>query len=126
MQRGSRFPGGFLQGELKGGPYSVQGGYVFKGSKLCVPRGPWRKLLVREVHGGALSGHFDLNKTIDILKEHLYWPKIGGDVHKVITAYSICRKAKSQFLQGLYTWLPVPLQPWDDVSMDFIVALLRT
>ena len=61
-----------LQGELKGGPYSVQGGYVFRGNKLCVPRGPWRELLVREAHGGALAGHFGLNKTIDILKEHLY------------------------------------------------------
>jgi len=30
----------FLQGELKGGPYSIQGGYLFKGNKLCIPRGP--------------------------------------------------------------------------------------
>jgi len=29
-------------------------------------------------HGGALTGHFSLNKTIDILKEHFYWPKVGG------------------------------------------------
>jgi len=84
---------------------------VFKGNKLCVPWGPWRELLVREAHGGALASHFGLNKTINILKEHFYWPKIGEDVHKVITACSICHKAKSEFHQGLYTPLSVPLQP---------------
>ena len=33
---------------------------------------------------------------------------------------------KGQFHQGLYTPLLVPIQPWDDVSMDFIVALSVT
>ena len=37
---------GVILGELKGGPYFVQGGYVFRGNKLCVPQGPWRELLV--------------------------------------------------------------------------------
>ena len=70
---------------------------MFKGNKLCVPRGPWRELLVQEAHGGALAGHFGLSKTVDILEEHFHWPKMGGDVHKVITACSIGQKAKSKF-----------------------------
>ena len=51
---------------------------------------------------------------------------MGGDVHKMILACSICHKAKSQFHQALYTPLPVPVHLWDDVRMDFIVALHRT
>jgi len=51
---------------------------------------------------------------------------MGGDIHKVITACSICHNAKSHFNQGLYTPLAVPVQHWDDASMDFIVALPRT
>jgi len=47
---------------------------------------------------------------------------MGGDVHKIISACPICHKAKGQFHQGLYTPLPVPLKPCDDVGMDFIVA----
>ena len=87
----------FSQGESKPGPLTDQDGYLFKGNKLCTPRGPWRDLLVREAHGGVLTGHFCLNKTINTLKEYFYWPKMGGDVHKVILAFSICHKAKSQF-----------------------------
>ena len=83
-------------------------------------------LLVRKAYGGVLATHFRLNNTIDILKEHSYWPKMTSDAHKVISAYFICHEAKSQFHQGLYAPLPKPLQPWDDVSMDFIVALPRT
>ena len=85
-----------------------------------------KKVTCLEAHGGALAGHFGLNKTIDILREHFYWPKMGGDVHKIISACSICQKAKSHFHQGLYTPLPVPSLPWNDLSMDFIVALPRT
>jgi len=54
-----------LQGELKGEPYSVQEGYLFKGNKLCIPWGTWRELLVQEAHGGTLASHFGLNKAID-------------------------------------------------------------
>jgi len=81
---------------------------------------------VKEVHGGGLASHFGINKTIDLLKGHFFWPKIGGDVHKVISKCSICQRAKSQFHQGLYAPLPIPNDPWEDVSMDFIVALPRT
>lgn len=69
----------------------------------------------------GLAGHFGINKTIDILKEHFYWP--GGDVHDVISRCVTCHQAKSQFHQGLYRPLPVPQGPWEDVSMDFLVAL---
>jgi len=30
-------------------------------------------------------------------------PNMGRDMHKVVSTYSICHKAKSQFYQGLYT-----------------------
>jgi len=74
----------------KHSPYTLQEGFLFKGNKLSIPRGPIQRLLVEEVHGGGLAGHFRINKTINMLKEHFYWPRMGGDVHEVISKCSLC------------------------------------
>lgn len=75
---------------------------------------------------GVKAGHFGINKTVDVLQEHLFWHKLAGDVYSVISKCATCQKAKSHFHQGLYTPLPVPSQPWEAQRMDFIVALPRT
>ncbi|KAJ9567692.1 hypothetical protein OSB04_003658, partial [Centaurea solstitialis] len=108
------------------GSYFIQDGFIFKNNKLCIPKGSIRELLIREAHGGGLAGHFGINKTLGVLHEHFYWPHMEGDVTALIARCATCHQAKSQFHQGLYTPLPVPSQPWEDVSMDFIVALPRT
>lgn len=108
------------------GKYIMQGGFLFKENRLCIPRHAIRELLVREAHGGGLAGHFGITKTLEILKEHFHWPKMLGDVQKVISKCVTCHMAKSSFKPGAYTPLPTPNGPWMDVSMDFIVALPRT
>ncbi|XP_074303003.1 uncharacterized protein LOC141637418 [Silene latifolia] len=66
------------------GLYTVQDGYLFKGNRLCIPNGSIRELLVREAHGGAIAGHFGVNKTSDILSEHFYWPRMNKDVQEIV------------------------------------------
>ena len=102
---------GILRGDLKGGPNTIQEGYLFKNNKLYIRRGSLRDLLVREAHKGALASHFGPNKTIDILREHFYWPKMEGDVRRAAIACSIIYKAKSQLYQGLHTPFPLPMKP---------------
>jgi len=99
------------QKDHKHSPYTLQEGFLLKGNKLCIPKGLIQKLLVKEVHRGGLAGHFGINRNIDMLKEHFYWPRMGGDVHEVISKCSLCQKAKSQFHQGLYTPFPMPNGP---------------
>ena len=106
--------------------FVLQNGFLFKENRLCVPKHPIRELLVREAHGGGLAGHFGITKTLEILKEHFHWPKMLGDVQRVVSKCVTCHLAKSSFKPGAYTPLPTPDGPWMDVSMDFIVALPRT
>jgi len=108
------------------GEYILQDGFLFKGNRLCLPKHSIRELLVREAHGGGLAGHFGLAKTLEILKEHFYWPKMLGSVQNVVSKCVTCHVAKSTFKPGEYMPLPVPVRPWEDVSMDFIIALPRT
>ena len=64
-------------------------------------------------------GHFGVAKTFDVLHEHFYWPKMKRDVQRICEQCIACRKAKSRVqLHGLYTPLPVPTEPWVDISTD--------
>jgi len=78
-------------------------GYLFKESRLCVPLSSIRELLVREAHRGGLMGHFGAVKTLDVLDEHFYWPKMKKDVRRICDKYITCRKTKSRTQpHGLY------------------------
>uniref|UniRef100_A0A2N9ERQ8 Reverse transcriptase domain-containing protein n=1 Tax=Fagus sylvatica TaxID=28930 RepID=A0A2N9ERQ8_FAGSY len=109
------------------GKFYKHDGYLFKESKLCVPSCSMHELLVREAYGGGLMGHFGVKKTLDILHEHFFWPKMKRDVNRICGRCITCRRAKSKVLpHGLYTPLPVPSEPWVDISMDFVLGLPRT
>ena len=72
-------------------------------------------------------GHFGVRKTLEILHEHLFWPKMKKDVIRIYGRCITFRKAKSKVMpHGLYTPLPVPSEPWVDISMDFVLGLPRT
>jgi len=68
-------------------------------------------------------GHFGVNKTLEILKKHLYWPHLRKHVSKFCDNCNICKKVKSKvLLNGLYTHLLVPNVPCQDISMDFLLG----
>ena len=104
----------------------VENGFMFKGNRLCIPKSPIRLLSVKEVHEGALGGHFDIQKTLDMVAQHFYSPKMLGTIGKYILKCETCIKAKLTFHRGEYKPLPVAERPWEHVSMDFIMALPRT
>jgi len=37
--------------------FMLQGGYLFKGTRLCTPKCGTRELILREVHGQSIAGH---------------------------------------------------------------------
>ncbi|KAM3319001.1 hypothetical protein P3S67_006201 [Capsicum chacoense] len=107
--------------------FELKEGYLFRNEKLCVPMSSWRDLLVKEAHNGGLMGHFGVSKTLAILSEHFFWPKMIRDVERICARCLDCKHAKScTQSHGLYTPLPISNGPWLDISMDFIVGLPRT
>ncbi|XP_033139368.1 uncharacterized protein LOC117130975, partial [Brassica rapa] len=102
-------------------------GFLFYDNRLCVPNCSLRDLFVRESHGGSLMGHFGIAKTLKTLQDHFFWPRMKRDVEKLCERCATCKQAKSKVQShGLYTPLPIPYHPWNDISMDFIVGLPRT
>ncbi|KAL4318375.1 hypothetical protein GQ457_18G009610 [Hibiscus cannabinus] len=102
-------------------------GYLFKEGRICIPQGSMREVLIREAHEGGLMGHFGVTKTLHVLKEHLFWPKMRRDVERHCERCVTCKKAKSKVQpHGMYLPLPIPDSPWIDISMDFVLGLPRT
>jgi hypothetical protein len=86
-----------------------------------------RLLLLQEAHGGGLMGHFGAKKTETVLSTHLFWPRMRRDVERFVARCTTCQKAKSRLNPlGLYMPLPIPLVPWADISMYFVLGLPKT
>ena len=79
---------------------------------------------MREAHSGGLMGHFGVKKTLGVLSDHFFWPHMKRDVERICEKCITCKRAKSKVLpHELYTPLPIPSEPWVDISMDFFLGL---
>ncbi|KAL2249830.1 UNVERIFIED_CONTAM: Transposon Ty3-I Gag-Pol polyprotein, partial [Sesamum indicum] len=86
-----------------------------------------KELYALEAHSGGLMGHFGVSKTLGVLSEHFYWPKMRRDIDKFVGKCIVCHKAKSKLNpHGLYMPLSIPSVPWEDISMDFVLGLPRS
>ncbi|WVZ52327.1 hypothetical protein U9M48_003399 [Paspalum notatum var. saurae] len=62
-----------------------------------------------------------------MLSDHFFWPHMRRDVQRHVGCCIVCLKAKSRLNpHGLYTPLPIPHVPWEDISMDFVLGLPRS
>ena len=89
--------------------YTIRDGFLFRATKLCIPRISVRDFLVLELHVGGLAGHFGRDKTIEEVERQFYWPTLKRDVAKIISQCRTCQVAKHR--KGLYTPFPVPSCP---------------
>src|ERR1041384_6523566 len=72
-------------------------------------------------------GHFGREKTLLMLADNFYWPRMRRDVDKFVRRCIVCNTSKSKLKpHGLYTPLSAPTTPWEDISMDFVLGLPRT
>jgi len=61
------------------------------------------------------------------VQKNLCWLKLTHDVMYLVRSCRTCQIAKSHSQNTrLYTPLPVPKAPWEDVSLDFVLGLSQT
>jgi len=110
----------------KGEPsvFHLHDGFLFKGNALCVPESSLRLKIITDLHN---EGHVGRDKTLALVAASYYWPTLRRDVYRFVRACHICCVSKGGATNaGLYMPLPIPTQPWADVSMDFVLGLPRT
>lgn len=56
--------------------FILQEGLLFKGSQLCVPKGSLRENIIKENHCGSFTGHFGVDKTLELARRFYFWSRI--------------------------------------------------
>ena len=104
--------------------FTLTDGFLFRGVQLCVPDCSLRLKMIEELH---TEGHVGRDRTLQLVSASYYWPSLRRDVERFVERCRACQTAKGTASNaGLYLPLPIPTQPWTDVSMDFILGLPRT
>ena len=72
-----------------------------------------------------MVGHPGVAKTLSIMKKRFYWPRMDKTVTQYVRNCHECRRAKASTdtYHGALIPLPIPQQPWQDISMDFVTDL---
>lgn len=91
---------------------------------MCIPECSLRFQLISELHGESHIGH---DRTLHLVFISYFWPSFRRDVERFVERCVICQKSKGYSSNaGLYMPLPIPTQPWTDISMDFVLGLPQT
>ena len=115
-------PGSRKEGDLW--YQEVRGAY-----RICVPSDPaLRQLVLREAHDAPMGGHFGMDKTLARVGQTYTWPGVAADVREYVRSCDQCQRNKPAGgkTRGLLQPLPVPTDPWEDVSLDFVTGLPMT
>nr|GEX97608.1 putative reverse transcriptase domain-containing protein [Tanacetum cinerariifolium] len=98
--------------------------FLFKGYQLCIFDSSLHLQIIKELHG---EGHVGRDRTLQLVQGSYFWPTMRKEVDRYVKRCRICQVSKSTSTNTrLYMPLHVPLQPWVDISMDFVLGLPRT
>lgn len=91
--------------------------------RIYVPEGnDLRTLLLQTVHDSVDAGHPGKNKMYDIVSRDYWWPNLSKDSATFVKNCHDCARNKinRQRYSGTLKPLPVPMQRWREISVDFV------
>ena len=106
-----------------------ENGLWYSRGKLVLPNDRSIKdKIMFELHDAPYSGHHGMQKTYRAIARSFWWPNAKQDIHNYVRECVSCQRNKNSNLlpAGLLAPLPIPGNPWDSVSMDFITQLPKT
>lgn len=106
--------------------FSVTNDLILHKGRIWLPQAlPFTSTLLSEYHFTPTGGHMGIAKTLARLTENFYWKGIRQDVERFIASCVDCQHTKYETRKpaGLLCPLPIPLRPWEDLSLDFITGL---
>lgn len=109
------YPGYTFEKEL----LLYKGRLVIPSNSSLIPK------VLLEYHNSAVGGHNGDLKTYLRLATDWYWVGMRKQVAQYVRECGVCQQQKGshQHPAGLLQALPIPLQVWDEITMDFVEGL---
>ena len=112
--------------------FEVDGQIVYLKRKdtriLCIPKAviqghSAQELVISEAH--SMLAHLGANKTLDYLRDHVWWKDMVSDVRTYCETFHTCKTSKpsNQKPFRLLNPLSMPSYPWESIGMDFVGPL---
>ena len=81
-----------------------------------------------ELHNSPLGGHSGFLKTYHRVKKDFFWDGLKFDIQMFVAGCLVCQKNKFETINtpGLLQPLSIPIQRWEEISMDFITGLPKS
>ena len=105
--------------------FQRDGVWYKKGRVYLSPSSSLLPAILKGHHSSPTGGHFGYHKSLSRLKKSFNWPGLRSAVKDFIKHCEVCQRCKYDNTKpaGLLQPLPIPLQVWTDISMDFVEGL---
>ena len=96
--------------------------------RLCIPTEELQRKIISECHDSKFMAHPGETRLTAHLRRAFFWPKMKPMIRNYVRKCERCQKSKprNKNLPGLQQPLPVPMAPWEEVSIDFMTKLPRS
>jgi len=94
-------------------------------SRLCIPKSMTSDIM-NETHNSIMgTAHAGFERSYAWIANSFYWPGMTRDIHSYVTTCPTCQQIKHAWHlpYGLLQPIPIPSQPFEVVTMDFIGEL---
>jgi hypothetical protein len=105
--------------------YTFEDDLLLYENLVVVPTANLQLEVMLDSHSTLATGHFGVNKTLELIQRNFYWPGMRRSIQKLIKGCDTCSRAKADRSKpyGLLHPLPIPEGRWTDLSIDFITDL---
>ena len=104
--------------------YKIQDGLLCWKNRLYALK-ELRKWIMDLEHDSKVAGHFERERTLELLTRNFYWPNMETDVWKYCNVCDNCQRTKvpRHTKYGLLHPLEMACKPWMHIITDFITDL---